>query len=184
MNDPRETAAFAALDFAILPFGDVDASTISALGQDLQDRGARVRVLPPVPILLGAYDAERGQYRADVLLREARSLANREHLLAVTDHDLYVGALNFVFGVADAPGQAAIISLHRLRSRDPAIFRRRMLTEAVHELAHTFGLSHCLKPTCVMYFSRTLTDTDAKGSEFCRACALRLHRGVPRSRAR
>jgi len=87
--------------------------------------------------------------------------------------------LNFVFG--EATTKAAVISLTRLRQsfyklpEDREIFRKRVLTEAVHELGHTYRLGHCENPRCVMFFSNSLTDTDRKGFEFCLSCKDKLN---------
>jgi archaemetzincin len=95
--------------------------------------------------------------------------------LGVTDVDLYCEGLNFVFGIAESPGRAAVISTARLRAAaNEALFRERVLKEAMHELGHTLGLGHCDDARCVMYFSNTLADTDRKGSRFCRNCRARL----------
>lgn len=62
----------------------------------------------------------------------------------------------------------AVFSLARLRSgADEALLSRRAETEAVHELGHTYGLSHYDDPTCVMWFSNTLSESDRKGPNFC-----------------
>ncbi len=50
----------------------------------------------------------------------------------------------------------------------------RALKEAVHELGHTYYLSHCADAKCVMYFSNSLADTDIKGAGFCKRCQQRL----------
>jgi archaemetzincin len=93
----------------------------------------------------------------------------------VTCRDLYVEGLNFVFGLADSPGKAAVISLHRLHAdADGALFRARAVKEAMHELGHTRGLRHCADSRCVMAFSKSLADTDRKGKEFCSRCAQKL----------
>ncbi|MEA2005134.1 MAG: hypothetical protein U9O50_02570 [Acidobacteriota bacterium] len=42
--------------------------------------------------------------------------------------------------------------------------------EAVHELGHTYGLSHCPDAKCVMHFSNSLLDTDKKSASFCTHC--------------
>jgi archaemetzincin len=97
-----------------------------------------------------------------------------EKTLGIIDLDLYVPKLNFVFG--EASPRAAIISLTRLRNefyhlpKDETLFRKRVLTEAVHELGHTYGLEHCANPHCVMFSSNSLTDTDMKGPTFCQRC--------------
>jgi len=104
-------------------------------------------------------------------------------VLGVTAADLYVPHLNFVFGEAYCPGKVAVISINRLRPEfyneppDIRLLLSRMSKEAVHELGHTFGLNHCSNSKCVMYFSNSIVDTDAKGSVFCDRCLqnLRLH---------
>ena len=58
--------------------------------------------------------------------------------------------------------------------RDQGLFHKRGLTEAVHELGHTYGLGHCRNPRCVMFFSNSLVDTDRKGPEFCPDCKKQL----------
>jgi len=71
-------------------------------------------------------------------------------------------------------------SITRLRQEfyglpaDHTLFQRRVLTEAVHELGHTYGLGHRKNPGCVMFFSNSLIDTDRKGSEFCPKCKNKL----------
>lgn len=58
--------------------------------------------------------------------------------------------------------------------RDQGLFHKRVLTEAVHELGHTYGLGHCKNLRCVMFFSNSLVDTDRKGPEFCPDCKKQL----------
>jgi archaemetzincin len=124
-----------------------------------------------------AFHKKRKQYLSTAILTailEHRGYTPYEKILGIVDYDLYVPELNFVFG--ESSRTAAVISLTRLRqsfykfSEDQELFRRRVLTEAVHELGHTFGLGHCGNPRCVMFFSNSLMDTDRKGSEFCQKC--------------
>jgi archaemetzincin len=123
-----------------------------------------------------AYDPVRRQYRADAFL-EALRRHRGERVLGVTDFDLYVSGLNFVFGLAEGHGRVALISLARLGADvDPAKARARALKEAVHELGHTIGLDHCGLPRCVMHFSNCLADTDRKAGRFCARCLDRARR--------
>jgi archaemetzincin len=128
-----------------------------------------------------ARNKKRNQYLSTAILNaimEQKEYTPYEKILGMVDHDLYVPELNFVFG--EASRRAAVISITRLRQtfyhlpEDQTIFQRRVLTEAVHELGHTFGLGHCQNPRCVMFFSNSLTDTDRKGSEFCQKCKTLL----------
>jgi archaemetzincin len=128
-----------------------------------------------------AFNPRRRQYLSTAILKSL--LEQKEHtiyekMLGIADHDLFVPELSFVFG--EAGRKAAVISLTRLRQEfydlpsDQALFRKRVLTEAVHELGHTYGLRHCENPRCVMFFSNHLQDTDRKGPEFCSKCKLHL----------
>jgi len=93
--------------------------------------------------------------------------------LVLSQRDLYVAPLNFVFGLAMRDIQAAIVSWHRLGDDDTSIFADRLAKEIVHEVGHLEGLEHCPDPSCVMWFSNTLQETDAKGVNFCRICQER-----------
>jgi archaemetzincin len=140
------------------------------LARGLSDQGFRVTVLPEREVPPEAYDARRRQYRAGTLVDLVRSGAG-DRVLAVTALDLYADDLNFVFGLAESPGAAAVVSLYRLRAgADARLLRERALKEAVHELGHTFGLPHCPDARCVMHFSNRLVDTDQKRTSFCSRC--------------
>ena len=66
-----------------------------------------------------------------------------DRVLGITNVDLYVPHLNFVFGEAECPGKAAIISLYRLepefygQSPNTKLFAQHSVKEAVHEIGHT-----------------------------------------------
>lgn len=163
----------------IVPIGELDPWVPRALRGPLEarfDRTVRVgRTLRPSH---DWYAPARGQYRADRILDHlsACPASPNEWLLAIIDADLYAPGLNFIFGQATVGGCCAVIGLARLRrdvggdAPDHGRFRRRVLTEAVHELGHVAGLGHCGRSGCVMFFSNTLAETDRKGPDFCVRC--------------
>jgi archaemetzincin len=171
----------------------VEAWLLQALVPTLETTfGAEVEMVDPIPLPREAYNASRDQHRSAVLLDvlAKHTLSDWQRLLGITDVDLYTPDLNFVFGQADAKRGVAVFSLSRLHATDRDRFVHRAATEAIHELAHTYGLSHCSNSRCVMWFSNTLDETDRKGSRFCVMHATTLQEAVgkhdtkPRSRSR
>jgi archaemetzincin len=161
-------------DLALLPIQPIDPAVLEEIVHDLQSRGVNTRLERPILRPRGSYDARRRQFRADVLLARVALSASRP-VLGVTDGDCYAGNLNFVFGIADPSGGLAVVSLGRLRANATArTFMARAMKEIFHELGHAFGLRHCANSRCVMHFSNSLADTDAKNEQLCAACVQRM----------
>lgn len=105
---------------------------------------------------------------------------NNVKLLALCKFDAYSNGLNFVFGQAGMNGKVAAVYLPRLRQefygleKNENLFLQRVFKEAVHEIGHAFGLGHCPIGRCVMYFSNSITDTDAKAKDFCQDCKIKI----------
>lgn len=166
------------MSILLVPIGEIDKKVIEKLQLDLgKIFNKQVEVGQGVPTPDYAYNEKRNQYLSTAVLKrlmEQKESAAYEKVLGVVDQDLYVPELNFVFG--EAGQKVAVISLARLRQefyrlpQDQTLFHKRALTEAVHELGHTYGLGHCRNPHCVMFFSNSLADTDRKGPEFCFEC--------------
>ncbi|RJP15317.1 MAG: hypothetical protein C4520_20250 [Candidatus Abyssobacteria bacterium SURF_5] len=176
---PKE--AFRMEKIIIVPLGnDVPESSLEFLREPLQRTFGTIVVFSrPAPLPRRAYDAGKNQYLSNLVLDSLNSqmrAPNDCRILAVTNVDLTVTNMNFVFGQADMDSGLSIISLARLRPEfygeppDTRLFQARALTEAVHELGHTLSLDHCHDSSCVMYFSITLQDTDRKGHSFCGRC--------------
>jgi archaemetzincin len=174
----------ASLRVVLVPCGPAPAAGLNFIGEVLgQELRAEVVQGEEIPVPRSAYAPHRRQYLAEaflpLLLPYGRAGGDSVLVLGVTEVDLYVPELNFVFGLA-APG--AIISLARLNPEfyglppDPRLLQERSLKEAVHELGHLLGLGHCPHPSCVMFFSNQLSDTDRKGSGFCPTCRRGLGR--------
>jgi archaemetzincin len=170
------------MSILLVPFGEIDKKVIEKLQVDLgKIFNKQVGAGQGMPHPDDAYNKKRNQYLSTALLKtlmEQKEYRAYGKVLGVVDQDLYVPELNFVFG--EAGQKAAVISLTRLRQefyrlpQDQNLFYKRALTEAVHELGHTYGLGHCRNPGCVMFFSNSLMDTDRKGPEFCPECKTKL----------
>jgi len=53
---------------------------------------------------------------------------------------------------------------------------RRCLKLSSHEVAHTFGLKHCMKPTCRMAGTTSLEHHDETSLFFCKSCEQKLQK--------
>ena len=96
------------------------------------------------------YDPMRDQYSSRLMLSAPLELVPApDRVLGVTNVDLFMPILTFVFGEAQLGGRAALISTHRLSPTyygippSPPVFCERAVKEALHELGHTYGLLHC-----------------------------------------
>lgn len=167
----------------LLPVGPVDAALLRdlphALGEELQ---TKCDLLSPALDAEFAYHPERQQYHSTEVLVRLASLRRPDawRLVGITALDLYIPILTFVFGEAELNGACAVVSLHRLRQEfyglppDASLLRERIVKEVVHELGHTFRLSHCDDYGCVMASSHSVEWIDLKSSSFCRQCAAEL----------
>ena len=139
---------------------------------------ATVRTMPPIPVPPESFEARRGQYYSTKILKEMLGGVPQDalKLLGVTDEDLCIPILTYVFGEAQVGGTAAVVSLARLRQEhyglapDRPLLLERLRKESLHELGHTFGLIHCPSRDCVMYLSNTVVDVDTRGRDFCTGC--------------
>ena len=128
------------------------------------------------------FNTRRHQYHStEILAYLLRQMPDdTERILAVTDLDLYIPILTFVFGEAQLRGHAAVVSCHRLKNEfygipaDNDILMDRLIKEAVHELGHTYGLTHCSNYTCVMHASTYVEEIDIKDYHFCPNCQALL----------
>jgi len=167
----------------IKPFGVVDASVLEFLQDKLAEIFGECEITLPLEVPSKAYNPMRRQYRSSSIL-ESIEVAENQIVLGVIEDDIYTGHLNFVFGEAELNGSKAIISLRRLRPneygmKDGNLLRLRALKEAIHEIGHVLGLTHCSNPKCVMHFSNSVFDTDVKDWKYCDVCREKLEqRGI------
>ena len=146
-------------DIHLLPIGPVDEDTLIAIASGIRDTfGVGVDRLQHLEAPEYAFDSARRQYSSELILREIASQESDGALriLAVTDVDLFIPMLTFVYGQAQLNGKASLISTARMQQefyglrQNRTLTLRRIVKESLHELGHTFGLTHCLSPSCLM----------------------------------
>lgn len=128
--------------------------------------------------LADSYSTERKQYYSTKILETAIENTGRTEgkILIITEMDLYVPVLTFVFGEAQLNGKHSVLSACRLHEEfytgrtNNELFYERLLKETLHELGHNFGLLHCLDWDCVMHSSNSIEEVDIKGSAYCNHC--------------
>jgi archaemetzincin len=140
----------------------------------------RVEKATPLTNVAEAYCPQRDQYHSTrilALLEKKIESFPASRILGVASVDLFVPGMNFVFGEARLPGRVGLISTHRLKPQSPPenpLLHERVNKEAVHEIGHMLGLSHCASLMCVMHFSERIEDTDRKQDKFCENCRCKL----------
>lgn len=143
-----------------------------------------IRRLPTLGLPEGAYDESRRQYQSVAFMKAVARCkpSDAARILAVTEVDLAIPMLTFVFGQAQLDGPVAVLSLCRLRQEfygqagEDGLLRERVVKETLHELGHTFGLTHCAQPTCVMSLATHIGLVDNKDERYCVRCGKQILR--------
>lgn len=164
----------------IQPFGKLPEALLETLKDALEATFKKeTLVFPDAPLPLDTYSRDRKQCDSTAILAKMARMHFDGMALGVIEADLFASALNFVFGEADPVEGMAVISLARLKEEfyggGPGwkLLLLRAQKEAVHEVGHLYGLSHCTDRRCVMFFSETLEETDNKSARFCPECEAR-----------
>ena len=167
----------------VLPIGEVERGCLERLAPALaREFETDCRVLPAALDPGFAFHPERQQFHSTEILAGMRpQLANGAwRRLGVAAVDLYIPILTFVFGEAQMNGPCAVLSMHRLRQElyglpaNPELLFQRTLKEAVHELGHTVGLTHCDDHECAMAASHAVEWIDLKRPSLCSLCHAQL----------
>jgi archaemetzincin len=156
----------------LVAMGSVQARLLGDVGAALRDAlGVPARTGPSLERPQYAFNKDRGQFHTAAILRRLGSFrTSGAPVLAVADFDLFVPDAPFVFGDADRDAGTALFSLARLGHADADKVRRRAQVEAVHEMGHLLGLSHCVDWRCAMFLTRDPADSDRKGPGLCANC--------------
>jgi archaemetzincin len=138
--------------------------------------------LPALAVPEDSYDPVRDQYQSVPIMKILAATAppDTARLLGVTELDLAIPMLTFLFGQAQLEGRLAIVSLSRLRQEfyglaaNEELLRERLIKEMLHELGHTFGLTHCVNRQCAMSLATHIDLVDAKKESYCGRCGAHM----------
>lgn len=167
---------------AIQPLGEIDPSVVRGLTEHLRSiLVAEVVVLPARAIPRKAYYAPRNRYRGERILDdlEARVPGRVTKIVGVMARDLSATKREIydwgILGIAGLSRRAAVVSIHRLARHRTPLFDRRLSQVATHELGHTYGISHCPTPRCLMNDAcGSLRTVDRSSGKFCATCRRRM----------
>lgn len=128
------------------------------------------------------YSPERKQYYSTGFIEQ--SINQTTHLngkvVLITELDIYVPVLTFLFGEAQLNGKHSVVSVFRLHEEfysgitDNELLYERASKEIYHELGHNFGLKHCPDWDCVMHSSNSIEQVDLKGNIYCKNCISQI----------
>lgn len=130
-----------------------------------------------------SYSPQRRQFYSTKILntfKKSNPLPQCYELI-ITEMDLFVPVLTYIFGEAEFNGKFSIVSTCRLHEEfyssngNSDLVLERSYKEIIHELGHNFGLKHCKDWSCVMHSSSGIEDVDLKKSLFCSNCKLFLN---------
>jgi archaemetzincin len=164
----------------VLPIGDIAEGILEFVSKKAMTRfDYPTKTLPEIAIPEHTFDAQRAQYSSTQILSTVMEVTPEDavKVIGITEVDLCLPILTFVFGEAQLKGRAAVVSLHRLRQEyyglptDNDILLNRLGKEMVHELGHSFGLVHCWDMQCAMSFSGSVRKVDTKQDVFCDTCS-------------
>ncbi len=163
---------------AMQPFKGVDSILLHEIKAGLEKQLAvPITVLQEEALPAYAFYKPRQRYIADSLLVFLNQL-NRgrfEKIIGITTKDISTRKdphENWgILGLGSCPGVACVISSFRAGKTKVSHkdFIRRMVTLALHETGHTYGLEHCPVANCIMKDAEGKMNLD-DGDSYCSTC--------------
>lgn len=166
---------------AVLPLGNVDLGILVFSCELIRlVFGAGCRLLPAFDVPVDIWDYERDILDADkllVMLAEQDLFQKNSRVLALTELDITSKDFPLLYGYAslNKVRPVGVCSVNLLDFEDVPrwVAYGRFAKIIVHEIGHTFAISHCENKTCVMRDMKNV-HIDDLGSDFCESCHLRI----------
>lgn len=171
------------MDIFIAPLKFYSNLLLQNLIEELKKRfSSSVNVVELKLNLDNFFSIDRKQYFSTQIIAEAIKLTDQFNgkVILLTDVDIFVPALTFIFGEAQLNGKHSIVSVCRLHEEfysgisNENLLLQRTIKEILHELGHNYGLRHCIDWDCVMHASHGIEEVDIKGNRFCSKCSLNI----------
>ena len=132
------------------------------------------------------YSNERRQYFSTGFIEQSlkQTINIKGKVILITELDIYVPVLTFLFGEAQLRGKHSVVSVFRLHEEfysgvtNNELLFERTIKEVYHELGHNFGLIHCHDWDCVMHSSNSIEEVDLKGNAYCNNCNKLLNNSI------
>jgi archaemetzincin len=160
----------------ILPIGKIPEEILKLIAETLEKTyNLKIEISASIDILKESYNPSRNQYLAEKILDFIKKKFSGKNF-GVANVDIYAEGLNFIFGQAELNGSVGMVSIYRLNPKfyglpfDKKIFFERIEKEAIHEVGHMLGLTHCKNESCVMSFSNSIFEVDRKSKDLCEKC--------------
>lgn len=167
----------------LLPVGRIEVTAFEFICRPLNECfGRAVEVGSRLPVPKYAYNPNRGQYHSAAIMKRIEGSRDPEWdaAIGISQEDLFVPEVPFIFGEADRSTRTALLSLARLKpdagspeARDE-LLRKRLVSEAIHQVGLLRGLAHCPNNRCVMFYAASVHEIDKRGSALCANCKKRL----------
>lgn len=176
----------------VVPIGRIDGKFVKEVCGEVEGlMNVRFKTLMGFETPAIAWNQMRRQHDAakiiDILSKNKEAVFIEKDMptLGITEDDIYYDGKNFVFGIEEPQTGCLLVSIARLKPEfykerpNAFVLKDRAVKEVMHEIGHNIGLDHCIHPFCVMSFSPSARDVDAKQKDFCKGCRIKLAiRGV------
>ena len=167
------------MNIFLVPLKFSNTALLSSLVEELSHKFLNdIKIISIDLDIDNSYSNERAQYFSTQVIADVIKKTDdlNGKVLILTEVDLYIPVLTFVFGEAQLNGKHSIVSVCRLHEEfyseitDENLLKERTMKEILHELGHNFGLKHCVDWDCVMHSSTSIEEVDIKGNYYCKKC--------------
>lgn len=168
------------MDIFLVPLKFSNQQLLKKIVEELSKRFTnKIKVIKLEANIDDFFSIERQQFYSTQIIAEIMKQTEQIHgkVIILTEVDIFVPALTFIFGEAQLNGKHSIVSVCRLHEEfysglsNFKLLIERSIKEILHELGHNYGLRHCLDWNCVMHASHGIEEVDIKGNSYCAKCA-------------